>query len=181
MAQADRVHSTPPINTSAIDPDIHAPKSPQDALYLPTDITPENVFQAIGRLRKEARDEIDRLIQFLDESENHMELEPEDEADDAETESSLGSLDHMTDQTRWTEGAPDDAEDEHDGGEPDEEGEPSLGSFDGLVDQEHSWVADCVNFAGPDAELDDAESGIGDQDGLDEQVPFRDWQNVGMV
>jgi len=24
-------------------------------------------------------------------------------------------------------------------------------------------------------------SGIGDQDGLDEQVPFRDWQMVGMV
>jgi hypothetical protein len=33
-----------------------------------------------------------------------------------------------------------------------------------------------------DAELDDADlSGIGDQDGLDEQVPFRDWQGVGMV
>jgi len=32
-----------------------------------------------------------------------------------------------------------------------------------------------------DLELDDAESGIADQDGLDEQVPFRDWQNVGMV
>jgi hypothetical protein len=32
-----------------------------------------------------------------------------------------------------------------------------------------------------DLEQDDAESGIGDQDGLDEQVPFRDWQNVGMV
>ena len=111
-----------------------------------------------------------------------MELEPEDEADDAETESSLGSLDHMTDQTRWTEGTPNDAEDEHDGREPDEEGEPSLGSFDRLTDQEHSWTAECGNFVGPDAELDDAElSGIGDQDGLDEQVPFRDWQNVGMV
>jgi hypothetical protein len=72
-------------------------------------------------------------------------------------------------------------EDEHDGGEPDEEGEPSLGSFDRLVDQEYSWVADCVNFVGPDADLDGAESGIADQDGLDEQVPFRDWQNVGMV
>jgi hypothetical protein len=35
------------------------------------------VFQAIGRLRKEARDEIDRLIRFLDETDNHMELEPD--------------------------------------------------------------------------------------------------------
>jgi hypothetical protein len=32
-----------------------------------------------------------------------------------------------------------------------------------------------------DLELDGAESGIADQDGLDEQVPFRDWQRVGMV
>ena len=30
-------------------------------------------------------------------------------------------------------------------------------------------------------EQDDGESGIADQDGLDEQVPFRDWQGVGMV
>ena len=35
MTQADSVHSTPPINTSAIDPDIHAPESPQDALNEP--------------------------------------------------------------------------------------------------------------------------------------------------
>jgi hypothetical protein len=37
------------------------PAEPQGAsLYLPTDVTPEKLFQAIGRLRKEARDEIDR-------------------------------------------------------------------------------------------------------------------------
>jgi hypothetical protein len=30
-------------------------------------------------------------------------------------------------------------------------------------------------------EQDDSETGIADQDGLDEQVPFRDWQGVGMV
>src|ERR1700694_3637897 len=44
-------------------------------LYIPTDVTPEELFQAIGRLRKEARDEIDRLIRFLDESDNHMAIE----------------------------------------------------------------------------------------------------------
>ena len=45
------------------------PAEPQGApLYLPTDVTPEKLFQAIGRLRKEARDEIDRLIRFLDEN-----------------------------------------------------------------------------------------------------------------
>ena len=34
----------------------------------------------------------------------------------------------------------------------------------------------------PDSDLEESEaSGIADQDGLDEQVPFRDWQGVGMV
>jgi hypothetical protein len=34
----------------------------------------------------------------------------------------------------------------------------------------------------PDPDLEESEaSGIADQEGLDEQVPFRDWQNVGMV
>lgn len=40
-----------------------------EGFYLPTDVTPEQIFQAIGRLRKEARDEIDRLVRFLDETE----------------------------------------------------------------------------------------------------------------
>jgi len=51
------------------------PASDAGPLYIPTDVTPEELFQAIGRLRKEARDEIDRLIRFLDETDNHMELE----------------------------------------------------------------------------------------------------------
>jgi hypothetical protein len=34
----------------------------------------------------------------------------------------------------------------------------------------------------PDPDLEESEaSGIADRDGLDEQVPFRDWQRVGMV
>ena len=60
----------------------------------------------IGRLRKEARDEIDLLIRFLDETEGHMELEPDgteaedsdpaedggDEEDDGISEPALGSI-----------------------------------------------------------------------------------------
>jgi hypothetical protein len=38
----------------------HVPP-PTGELYLPTGTTPEQIFQAIGTLRKEARDEIDRL------------------------------------------------------------------------------------------------------------------------
>jgi hypothetical protein len=55
--------------------------------------------------------------------------------------------------------------------------EPSLGSVgDAHFDQTRWAVGDRR-----DLELDDAESGIADQDGLDEQVPFRDWQGVEMV
>ena len=45
------------------------------ALYIPTDVTPEQFFQAIGRLRREARDEIERLLAFLDETEPDPDLE----------------------------------------------------------------------------------------------------------
>jgi hypothetical protein len=105
MDQADSVHSTPPINTSATD-ESQSPTKPRDGvqdgpLYIPTDVTPEELFKAIGSLRKEARDEIDRLIRFLDESDNHMELEEavddvpcdddERELGEGDDEPSLGS------------------------------------------------------------------------------------------
>jgi hypothetical protein len=55
--------------------------------------------------------------------------------------------------------------------------EPSLGSVGDVHFDQERWA--CGNRR--DLEQDDGESGIADQDGLDEQVPFRDWQNVGMV
>jgi hypothetical protein len=145
-----------------------------EGIYLPVDVTPEQLFQAIGRLRKEARDEIDRLVRFLDETENHMELE--DEADDSEMEPSLGSFERVVDQSNaWQQrgefcSGNDAEQDEADA-------EPSLGSVGDRQFNQENWAAGKPN----DRELDGAESGIGDQDGLDEQVPFRDWQNVGMV
>jgi hypothetical protein len=73
------------------------------------------VFQ--GRLRKEARDEIDRPIRFLDETERHMAIdcEPEDENDaeleeddpgehDGTLEPSMGSLDGQDNQIVWAMG-----------------------------------------------------------------------------
>ena len=59
----------------------------------------------------------------------------------------------------------------------DADAEPSLGSVgDVHLDQERWAAGDRRDF-----EQDDGESGIADQDGLDEQVPFRDWMMVGMV
>jgi hypothetical protein len=129
------------------------PAEPQDApLYFRTDVSPEEIFKAIGRLRKEARDEIDRLIRYLDDADNHMELEPDDEGDDAELE---------------------------DGDPAEDDGlrEPSLGSVGDVHFDQRRWAAGDRR----DLEQDDAELGIADQDGLDEQVPFRDWPMVGMV
>jgi hypothetical protein len=71
--------------------------------------------------------------------------------------------------------------------------EPSLGSFDRMADQSKAWTSRDPMAAIGDNEQDDCDhedsdpaeeseaSGVGDQDGLDEQVPFRDWQMVGMV
>jgi bacterioferritin (cytochrome b1) len=61
---------------------IAMPANDAGALYIPTDVTPEELFQAIGRLRKEARDEIDRLIRFLDKTDDYVSRELEDSIDD---------------------------------------------------------------------------------------------------
>ena len=70
MPEAESVLSTPPTNTSPDDP-----AKPQDSLYFKTPVTPEEIFKAIGALRKEARDEIDRLIRFLDDTDRHLAIE----------------------------------------------------------------------------------------------------------
>ena len=110
MTQADSVHSTPPTNTSAIgkiQSPTNPPSEPHDAsLYIRIPVTPEEAFQAIGRLRKEARDEIERLIRFLDDTDQHMELEEavDDGPCDGDTdaEPSLGSFDRVVNQvTAW--------------------------------------------------------------------------------
>jgi hypothetical protein len=136
---------------------------------LPTDISPEEVFKAIGRLRKEARDEIDRLIRFLDDTDNHVEREPDDsEEDGGDTEPSLGSFDRMVDQSKgWRQQSGEpcySADAEQD----DAESEPSIGSVGDVHFNQERWA----DGNRGDLEQDDGESGIADQDGLDEQVPF---------
>jgi hypothetical protein len=149
VAQADSTDTT----------NLPAPEKPQESFYLPTDISPEEVFQAIGRLRREARDEIDRLIRFLDKTDSYMFRELEDAVDDGpvdtdeleigegDDEPSLGS--HVTPSGATSYSMPvsrngdyDCEGDEHDGAEPENEGgeavheddEPSLGwTIDGYI------------------------------------------------
>jgi hypothetical protein len=47
--------------------------------------------------------------------------------------------------------------------------------------QERWTAGSSLDYEGEHDGREPDESGIGDQDGLDEQVPFRDWQHVGMV
>ena len=110
MDQADRVLSTPPTNTSP-----RQPEKPQDALYLKTDATPEEIFQAIGRLRKEARDAIDELIRFIDKTDDYVSRELEDDGDHGDQSFPEGL-------SRMCEQPLEDAEDAGDD-------EPSLGSL----------------------------------------------------
>ncbi|MCS3503757.1 hypothetical protein M2189_006726 [Bradyrhizobium japonicum] len=126
----------------------------------------------LQKLRREARNEIARLIQFLDQSDPYVmtELEDDDEREPEEAEPSLGSLDRTLDQVRWAMSACDDAEQDN------ADAEPSLGSLDHNHTQER-WAAGGCR----DLELDGAESGIGDLDGLLEQVGTQDWQHGGML
>ena len=102
MTQADSVHSTPPTNTSANDPP-DGPQSPQDSIYRRTDISPEDFFQALGRFRRAVRDEIERLIVWLDSTiDTDQDAAADDEGCDGDTdaEPSLRSFDRMSDQIK---------------------------------------------------------------------------------
>jgi hypothetical protein len=92
------------------------PEMAHDARYFKTPVTPEEAFQAIGRLRKEARDEIDRLIRFLDATEPDPDFEPnlagsnsgfvpaldDAEADSVDDEPTLGATEALNqDEAGW--------------------------------------------------------------------------------
>jgi hypothetical protein len=115
--------------------------------------------------------------------------ENEEDEDSDPAEPCLGSLENFGsgNQELWAGGNRQDLEDEHDGAEPPEDAEPSLGSFDRMLDQTKSWDmrTDDGFFSSSDCEQDDCDkedddpeelseaSGIGDQDGLQEQ--FSGW------
>ncbi|MCK1447248.1 hypothetical protein IVB34_40190 [Bradyrhizobium sp. 2] len=138
----------------------------------------------LARLRKEASAEITRLIAFLDASDPYVMTELEDDIsaeleDGGDTEPSLGSFDRMTNQEKSyrqvshcaflpVDGEKDDADDEPSLGSC----EPSLGGYD-----QTRWAAGDRR----DLESDPTESGIGDHDGLLEQIGWRDWMHTVMA
>jgi hypothetical protein len=108
------------------------------------------------------------LIGFLDATDDYVLRELEESNDD---EPSLGWS------TAGNCGGVDDLEAEPEHDEDGDPAEPSLGSVGDSHFNQERWASGGRR----DLELDGAESGIGDQDGLDEQAPFRGWQGVGMV
>ena len=154
-------------------------------IYYPIGIDADEFFKRIGKLRKEAEIEVDRLLSFLDQ------LDDTEREVDADFEPALGSAisgwgsdrydqslwaaSHDADEREandpdfepslgWTAtGAPgtdDDREDEHDGSEPDDDGEPLLGAT-AAFDQDDAWrMPDRIegNAYEPEADpLDDGE------------------------
>ncbi len=79
-----------------------AGSAPPDNLYVRTDIVPEQLFQALGRLRRQAAADIERLIAFLDETDGDADFEAavddepagDDEFAGDETEPSLGAVEN---------------------------------------------------------------------------------------
>ncbi|UFW47121.1 MULTISPECIES: hypothetical protein [Bradyrhizobium] len=72
-------------------------------LYRRTGISPEQFFQALGRARKAARDEIERLIDWLDSTidvDEDFAVDDEPCDGDPDAEPSLGSFDRMSDQIK---------------------------------------------------------------------------------
>jgi hypothetical protein len=120
---------------------------------------------AIGHLRREARDEINRLIDFLDTTDNYVSRELEDQIDDgpiddSELEPSLSGLtvaargmpldmrgDDMEGDAREDDEEGHDREgdelqhggDEHDGAEPDVDNEPLLGWTEQIAQGQGTW------------------------------------------
>jgi hypothetical protein len=131
-----------------------------------------DAITTLQKLRREAREEITRLIQFLDQSDLYVmtELEDDDEREQEEREPSLGSVDRAINQTRWAAGCTDDAEQDN------ADAEPSLGSLDHYHSQERWAAGDRL-----DMEEDPTEAGIADWEGLLEQVGMRDWTGTVMA
>jgi hypothetical protein len=149
MDQADRVLSTPPLNSSSIQEGFPGLEGQQSARL--------ESLEALARMRREARDEILKLIQFLDQSDPYAmtELEEEDDREPVgDEEPSLGSFDQVTNQEKsyltgycTVDAELDTADDE-----------PSLGSVaEHERDSQERWVEGNVDDREGDGCADDRE------------------------
>jgi hypothetical protein len=106
------------------------------------------------------------------------ELEDDDDREEGgDTEPSFGGFDRMANQEKsWRSVGLADLDAELDTADD----EPSLGSFE-YHNPEHQSQERWAAGGSRDIEQDDAESGVGDDDGLLEQIGTKDWRHGGMV
>ena len=74
---------------------------PAGALCRRVDISPEDFYRQLGRVRRDVRDEIERLIDWLDATTDTDQNTAVDDASidrDPDAEPSMGSFDRMSDQ-----------------------------------------------------------------------------------
>jgi hypothetical protein len=167
MTQADSVHSTPPTNTSA---------EGAEPLYRRTDISPEEFFQTLGRVRRAARDEIERLIDWLDST---IDVDQDTAVDDGpcdggdDDEPSLGSFDRMSDQVKaWASrgwGGIDMELDRADS-------EPSLASPEIRTGSQERWAAGGADDREGDPGHDDREPDV-DAEPSEDNEPALGWND----
>lgn len=89
------------VNGAAAKPFLGAVDEEEPNLYLPTDLTPEELFQALGRLRSEAEEAVERLIALIDALDGDIDAEPT-----GDEEPDLGSVSSQrgSDQRHWAQG-----------------------------------------------------------------------------
>jgi hypothetical protein len=131
---------------------------PLNASILPSDITAQDLPVVIGRLRKEARDEIHRLIGFLDTTDDYVSRELEDQVDDGPCDTDELEM-GWTGVTAGSANMPNESwidEGEADGGGGDANDEPSLAGTV-ATDQSH-WNSGNDDDREGDGCADDRES-----------------------
>ena len=155
MTQADSVHSTPPLNTSL----------PQG--FVSQERAREKALRRVSKLRKQAADQIEKLIAFLDASDDYTMTEREPNGDEADA-SYPRSGSHVCSPM----------EDDEEAGD---ENEPSLGSTATHETRcQERWSAGNLD----DREADPADDPLGEQvneDGGDDcdNEPMLGWTADG--
>lgn len=132
------------------------PQKPEEGLYYRTPHAPEDLFQALSRLRQEASDEIERLLLLIDRIDGDVDLEPsltgfsdgmdDREGDAADDEPSLAGITVdpcFADVCNFDFDCECNDGDDEDGGDSEEETDSGIGDYDGLMEQCPQMFAHC--------------------------------------
>lgn len=143
-------------------------------MYRRVDISPEDFFQALGRVRRTVRDEVERLIEWLDSTiDCDVDCAADDEPcdGDPDLEPSLGSFDRMSDQLKAWKPRPVRMDSHIDATDVELDASDDEPSLCIAPERELQRTASLDLEDQCDDEGDQSDTGIGDMDGLQEQDP----------